>query len=355
MQSHFGTVQTEGLTLVPGGEYGHNTQMRSFRWDLGPAAGWSAEWQIEDRYGLLPKGRQVRVRYTDLTDSVDVGLAEGWVVAGSFNGVNETWIPRLLVRRRKGDAGEAQPFRSTFVAIIDPYAEQPTVRAARRLPIKPAAGKGLAATHVALSITLADGTRDVVIFQDPDASLNPRMKVMDIISEPLTTRGELNRREKLERIKELMNIVALREEIREARRKTKGILGVNIMTALTDFSDMVKASVEEGIDIIFSGAGLPLNLPTFLNGSKKTKLVPIVSSGRAARLISKRWIEKYNYAMKLALFHTIFNVIGVLAVAPFTSKLVILLESLFIDKRIDISRAKYLDSTVIEVPEIAIV
>jgi len=47
------------------------------------------------------------------------------------------------------------------------------------------------------------------------------------------------------------NIVALREEIREARRKTGGILGVNIMTALTDFSDMVKASVEEGIDIIF--------------------------------------------------------------------------------------------------------
>ena len=91
------------------------------------------------------------------------------------------------------------------------------------------------------------------------------------------------------------NIVALREEIREARRKTGGILGVNIMTALTDFSDMVKASIEEGIDIIFSGAGLPLNLPQFLNGSKETKLVPIVSSGRAARLISKRWIEKYNY------------------------------------------------------------
>jgi len=91
------------------------------------------------------------------------------------------------------------------------------------------------------------------------------------------------------------NIAALKEEIREARRKTGGILGVNIMTALTDFADMVKASVEEGIDIIFSGAGLPLNLPKLLNGNKKTKLVPIVSSGRAAGLISRRWIEKYNY------------------------------------------------------------
>lgn len=92
-----------------------------------------------------------------------------------------------------------------------------------------------------------------------------------------------------------LNITALREEIREARSKTNGILGVNIMTALSDFSDMVKASIEEGIDIIFSGAGLPLNLPAFLNGNKKTKLVPIVSSGRAAGLISKRWIEKYDY------------------------------------------------------------
>ena len=91
------------------------------------------------------------------------------------------------------------------------------------------------------------------------------------------------------------NIVALREEIREARRNTNGIIGVNIMTALTDFSDMVRASIEEGIDIIFSGAGLPLNLPKLLDGNKKTKLVPIVSSGRAASLITKRWIDKYNY------------------------------------------------------------
>lgn len=91
------------------------------------------------------------------------------------------------------------------------------------------------------------------------------------------------------------NIEALKQEIRTARKNTGGILGVNIMTALTDFSDMVKASIEEGIDIIFSGAGLPLNLPQFLDGNKKTKLVPIISSGRAAGLITKRWIEKYNY------------------------------------------------------------
>jgi nitronate monooxygenase len=91
------------------------------------------------------------------------------------------------------------------------------------------------------------------------------------------------------------SIRALKKEIKKAREKTKGILGVNIMVALTNFADMVKTAIVEGIDIIFAGAGLPLNLPQYINGSSKTKLVPIVSSGRAASVITKRWIEKYHY------------------------------------------------------------
>jgi NAD(P)H-dependent flavin oxidoreductase YrpB (nitropropane dioxygenase family) len=66
------------------------------------------------------------------------------------------------------------------------------------------------------------------------------------------------------------------------------------MVALTNFADLVKTSIEEGIDIIFSGAGLPLSLPQFVNDTIKTKLVPIVSSGRAAGIIAKKWSEKYN-------------------------------------------------------------
>ncbi len=91
------------------------------------------------------------------------------------------------------------------------------------------------------------------------------------------------------------NIRVLKREIRKARELTKGILGVNIMVALTNFADMVRTSIEERIDIIFSGAGLPLNLPQFLKRTQKTKLVPIVSSGRAASIISKIWLKKYNY------------------------------------------------------------
>lgn len=91
------------------------------------------------------------------------------------------------------------------------------------------------------------------------------------------------------------NIRALKKEIRKARELTKGVIGVNIMMALSNYADMVRTAIEEGIDIIFSGAGLPINLPQFLTGKERTKLVPIVSSARAAGIISKRWHEKYGY------------------------------------------------------------
>jgi len=91
------------------------------------------------------------------------------------------------------------------------------------------------------------------------------------------------------------NIEGVRQEIRKARQLTKGVLGVNIMSVLTDFSDMVRTSIEEGIDIIFSGAGLPLDLPSYLKKGQKTMLVPIVSSGRAANIITQKWKQNYDY------------------------------------------------------------
>lgn len=92
------------------------------------------------------------------------------------------------------------------------------------------------------------------------------------------------------------NIRALKREIIKAKEMTKGVLGVNIMVALTNFGDMVKTAIEEGIDVIFSGAGLPLDLPGYLKDGCKTKLVPIVSSGRAAKILCQKWLQKFNYA-----------------------------------------------------------
>ena len=91
------------------------------------------------------------------------------------------------------------------------------------------------------------------------------------------------------------NIDGLIGEIRKARQKTSGVLGVNIMSVLTNYGDLVETAISEKIDVIFSGAGLPLDLPKYKTPDSKTKLVPIVSSGRAAELIAKKWWQNYNY------------------------------------------------------------
>lgn len=98
------------------------------------------------------------------------------------------------------------------------------------------------------------------------------------------------------------NVRALRNEIRKARELSSGIIGVNIMVALTTFSQMVREAIESKVDIIFSGAGLPLDMPRHLRElceekkeEFKTKLVPIVSSGRAATVIAKKWLSRFGY------------------------------------------------------------
>ena len=90
-------------------------------------------------------------------------------------------------------------------------------------------------------------------------------------------------------------IYGLKEEIRKAKEKTKGIIGVNIMVALSNYADMVKTSIAEKADVIFAGAGLPFDLPSYLTKGSITKLVPIVSSSRAARIICDKWKNNFDY------------------------------------------------------------
>lgn len=90
-----------------------------------------------------------------------------------------------------------------------------------------------------------------------------------------------------------VNNEALREEIRKARSMTKGIIGVNLMVALSNYEELVRTAADEGIDVIISGAGLPLDLPKFTEG-KDIKLIPIVSSARALKIIAGKWKRNYK-------------------------------------------------------------
>ena len=51
-----------------------------------------------------------------------------------------------------------------------------------------------------------------MIFQDPFGSLNPRMMLLDIVGEPLLVHGMKSRRERADRVAELMRLVGLRPE-----------------------------------------------------------------------------------------------------------------------------------------------
>src|SRR5665647_1274086 len=85
---------------------------------------------------------------------------------------------------------------------------------------------------------------------------------------------------------------ALVYEIRRAKSLTDGPIAVNIMGVLSNARDLVQTSVQEGIKLIVSGASLPLKLPEMVDDAT-VKLLPIVSSGRAADLILRTWDKRY--------------------------------------------------------------
>lgn len=92
---------------------------------------------------------------------------------------------------------------------------------------------------------------------------------------------------------------ALRKEIRKAREMTDGIIGVNLMLALSDYYELVQIAVDEGVDLVLLGAGLALKYPETLPSDRlrkiSTKIVPIVSSARAAKIIFQYWARNYNH------------------------------------------------------------
>ncbi len=88
---------------------------------------------------------------------------------------------------------------------------------------------------------------------------------------------------------------ALKRIIRDAKEISggKGAIGVNILSAITDYGRVARDAVEAGADLIISGAGLPLSLPQYVEGYD-VALVPIVSSARALNLICRTWKRRYN-------------------------------------------------------------
>ncbi len=82
-------------------------------------------------------------------------------------------------------------------------------------------------------------------------------------------------------------------QIQKARELSRGVIGVNIMVALSNYEDIARTTAKEKADFIISGAGLPLRLPEYVEGSP-IKLIPLISSARGADLVIKTWKRRYN-------------------------------------------------------------
>jgi len=83
-----------------------------------------------------------------------------------------------------------------------------------------------------------------------------------------------------------LSVEELIAEIREARRLTKGIIGLNVMFAVSEFAQLVHAAFAEKIDLLVSGAGFSRDMFTW-GKEKGIPIVPIVSSAKLAKLSQK--------------------------------------------------------------------
>lgn len=83
-----------------------------------------------------------------------------------------------------------------------------------------------------------------------------------------------------------MKVEELVAEIRKARQMTNGVIGVNVLFAVREFADLVKASIKEGIDLVISGAGFSRDMFAWGQESN-TPIVPIVSSAKLAAMAQK--------------------------------------------------------------------
>jgi nitronate monooxygenase len=90
------------------------------------------------------------------------------------------------------------------------------------------------------------------------------------------------------------NLEALEREIGAAREiaQGRGLLAVNVMRAVSEYSPYIRRACENGIDAVVVGAGLPLDLPELCADFPRVALVPILSDARGIALILKKWERK---------------------------------------------------------------
>jgi nitronate monooxygenase len=101
------------------------------------------------------------------------------------------------------------------------------------------------------------------------------------------------------------NQEALAREIRQAREIAggRGLLAVNVMRAVSDYAASVRTALQEGVDALVVGAGLPLDLPELAQDHPDTALVPILSDARGVALLWRKWERRQRIPSAIIIEH----------------------------------------------------
>lgn len=104
---------------------------------------------------------------------------------------------------------------------------------------------------------------------------------------------------------EQANQEALTREIRQARQIAggRGLIAVNVMRAVSDYTASVRTALEEGADALVVGAGLPLDLPELAQDHPRTALVPILSDARGVALLWRKWERRKRIPSAIVIEH----------------------------------------------------
>jgi len=163
IQSHFGTLEIEGLDLAAAPDYGHETQTRTFELASAASPGWTARWTFEDFYGLLQDTRPRGMTYTDLTEGAAAGRSEAWISTGGYDTTEEQWIPRLVVQCASEDA----PLASTFVSIYEPHIGSGPLLTARKLTVTAPKSTSDPTGNISFRVEYPDGQYAMVLLRNP--------------------------------------------------------------------------------------------------------------------------------------------------------------------------------------------
>jgi nitronate monooxygenase len=144
-------------------------------------------------------------------------------------------------------------------------------------------GVGVSAGGLAGSVAHQGGVGTI-------SSVDLRRHHPDLMAKTRHLDRELDARQTIE----AANLVALDREIQRARAEAKGngLIAVNIMKALSQYTGYVRRSLESGADALVVGAGLPLELPELAQDFPTTALIPILSDARGVQLLVRRWEKR---------------------------------------------------------------